>query len=275
MGKYSVIEEKALYNYNHKLMIDSLEEKVSVFLDEPNINDNDDDDYEDYGGFDESGDANFEDYSIERDLFWESQQALLQEVVERSSVTGKKLREEINKIIESAKESTICNCHNHKSNACIITCLRQRVVRLLCQKGLDATLCTSKWNHTKKFPGGKHEYIEVTVSTSGRKKQITYIIELEFQDQFEIAKACEEYKKLISQLPKYYIGKADYLSAIVNVVCESAKRSMKEKKIHMGPWRKTSFMQMKWSSTCSAPIAEFSSRQSHDSCSHLSTLTVT
>ena len=126
---------------------------------------------------------------------------------------------------------------------------------------------------------GKHEYIEVLVSTSGRKKQIPYLIELEFSDQFEIAKACEDYRRLISQLPKYYIGKADYLNAIVGVLCESAKISMKEKKIHMGPWRKRSFMQMKWSSSStprgstnesSSKVSFLPSRQSHESCLHSS-----
>ena len=30
-------------------------------------------------------------------------------------------------------------------------------------------------------------------------------------------------------------------------MCNAAKKSMKEKKMHVGPWRKSSFMQMKWS----------------------------
>lgn len=89
--------------------------------------------------------------------------------------------------------------------------------------------------------------MEVIRSTSSRKKQIPYLVEVEFRDQFEIAKPCEEYRKLLSLLPEYYIGKVDYLNAVVRIVCGAAKRSMKEKKIHMGPWRETSFMLMKWS----------------------------
>ena len=94
---------------------------------------------------------------------------------------------------------------------------------------------------------GSHEYIEVVANTAGRKKQIPFLIELEFRTEFEMAKACDEYRKLIAQLPKTFIGKPDYLHAVLRVVCDAAKRSMKEKKIHMGPWRKRSFMQMKWS----------------------------
>lgn len=100
------------------------------------------------------------------------------------------------------------------------------------------------------------------------------MIELEFRDQFEIAKACDEYKKLVEQLPVCYVGKADYLKAIVGVMCGAAKRSMEEKKLHMGPWRKRSFMQMKWSNTSerrsifepSNKLSLVSSRQVHRSC---------
>lgn len=87
----------------------------------------------------------------------------------------------------------------------------------------------------------------MVASTPSRKKHMKFLMELEFRDQFKIAKACEEYHKLVSQLPEYYIGKPDHLNAIVRVVCDAAKKSMKEKKIHMGPWRKRSFMLMKWS----------------------------
>ena len=126
---------------------------------------------------------------------------------------------------------------------------------------------------------GSHEYIEVIASTASRKKQIAFLIELEFRDQFKIAKACDEYHKLTSQLPEYYIGKPDYLNAIVRVLCDAAKKSMKEKKIHMGPWRKRSFMQMKWSGSSersSCPDDEFinklstlSFRQASESCLHV------
>ncbi|KAK3229901.1 hypothetical protein Dsin_001782 [Dipteronia sinensis] len=83
----------------------------------------------------------------------------------------------------------------------------------------------------------------------GRKKQILLLIELEFRDQFKIAKSCKEYTNLVAQLPEIYVGKLDFLNAIVRILCNAAKKSMKEKKIFMGPWRKKSFMEMKWSSS--------------------------
>jgi uncharacterized protein (TIGR01615 family) len=78
---------------------------------------------------------------------------------------------------------------------------------------------------------------------------MTFLIEIEFRDQFKMAKACDEHKKLIELLPETYIGKPEHLNAIVRVMCDAAKRSTAEKKIHMGPWRKRSFMQMKWSAS--------------------------
>lgn len=85
------------------------------------------------------------------------------------------------------------------------------------------------------------------MTNTQKTKQIPVLIELELRDQFQIARANEEYKKLVSMLPEFYVGRPEYLNGIIRVMCEAAKRSMKEKKIHMGPWRKSSFMQMKWS----------------------------
>lgn len=260
--------------------MDSLEEKVSVFFHEDFADESsgrsleEEDDYV-------SGD-NLHD-PMERALYWESQDALLQGVMERYSSIGSKLRQEVSRVIGLAKESDFCNCMK-PTDGCT-SCLRQRVVNLLTQKGFEASLCTSKWKNTRKHPGGKHEYVEIIAGTVGRKKPIPYLIELEFRDQFEIAKASDEYRNLVALLPEYYVGKADYLNAIVGILCDAAKRSMKEKKIHMGPWRKRSFMQMKWSNCSERRSVDKSSgksfpssRQSHESRLHLSAapaLTVT
>lgn len=86
-------------------------------------------------------------------------------------------------------------------------------------------------------------------STQARRKQVAYLVELGFGDEFRVAKACDEYHKLIGMLPDVYVGKVEHLEAIVRVVCEAAKKSAEEKKIHMGPWRRWDFMQMKWSAS--------------------------
>ncbi|OMO88570.1 hypothetical protein CCACVL1_08307 [Corchorus capsularis] len=260
MGR--LIEEKALEQHNY-----SLEEKVSEFMNNNFVESDacfkEEEEEEADDGYGSDGNESIDPFS--RTLYWESQEALLQEIQERYVLIGSKLRQEICRIIEKAREETdFCKCIKKPSIDGCTNCLRKRVIALLCNRGLNATLCVSKWNHTKKHPAGTHEYIEVIASTQGRKKQIPFVIELEFRDQFEMAKACEEYRKLVEQLPEFYVGKADYLNAIVGVMCDAAKRSMEEKKLHMGPWRKRSFMQMKWSNSIheSPPSNKFSSLSS-------------
>ncbi|KAM5577913.1 hypothetical protein ABKV19_008305 [Rosa sericea] len=226
--------------------MDSLEERVSVFYYENS--DEYDHNSSDYEFDDDAGDS---DAKRQRILYWESQQALLQEILERSKLTGSKLRQEVHEITEKARseQRDLCRCHKPNVDACN-NCLRHGIVNSLCDKGFKASLCISKWSETKKIPGGTHEYIEVTGNTStSRTKQLFYVVELEFRDQFEIAKASNEYRNLVRMLPKTYVGKADYLRAIVRIVCDAAKRSMKESRMHMGPWRKRSFMLMKWSAS--------------------------
>ncbi|XP_061374165.1 uncharacterized protein LOC133316433 [Gastrolobium bilobum] len=226
--------------------MDSLEEKVCVFMHEHYSNESDqlDRSLDDLWCYENS--SSDSDDPPEKTLYWESQMALLQEILERYHLKGLKLRQEAGQIIKEVKASEFCSCLKPNSSHCT-TCLRRRVVDELSDKGFRTNLCISKWGATKKFLGGSHEYIEVVASTLKRKKQISFLIELEFRDQFEIAKAGEEYQKLVSCLPEFFVGKPDHLTSIVRVICGAAKKSMKEKKMHMGPWRKSSFMRMKWS----------------------------
>ncbi|KAL6315717.1 hypothetical protein AAG906_006579 [Vitis piasezkii] len=192
---------------------DSLEEKITLFFDEEDeeLDRNSEGDWAD----DEAANNELHD-PIERKEFWDSQEALLLEIMERCNSMGAKLREEIGRV--------------SNSDGCAL-CLRRRVVDLLCLR-VSLPLRTSKWRHTHKFP-------------EEEANPIPYRARI--RTEFEMVKACDEYRRLIAQLPKSYIGKSDYLNAILRVVCDAAKRSMKEQKIHMGPWRKRSFMQMKWS----------------------------
>ncbi|XP_019151830.1 PREDICTED: uncharacterized protein LOC109148547 isoform X2 [Ipomoea nil] len=198
--------------------------------------------------------------SMVRSLYWESQEALLQEILENYKLSGTKVREGIYKIIERVTTTTnnYCECPLPRLESCA-KCLRLRAVNELRNKGFTATLCTSKWNQTDKKLGGRHEYIEVIVSTQGRKKQVPLVIELNLRDEFKMGKSCEEYCRMVEQLPQMYIGKGEYLNAIVRAVCDAAKKSASEQRIHIGPWRKTSFMLMKWSPAAASPVEKTTS----------------
>lgn len=184
-----------------------------------------------------------------RRIHWESQQFLLQEIVEQYNSIGSKLREEMKRQIEIARESRYCACEVRQ---CTTTCLRRAAVNQLRSKGFNASLSVSQWKTTHNTPAGRHEYIEVRANAQGqvkgKKKQIVFVVELGFRDEFKMAKASEEYKALVNQVPEMFIGKWEHMKAIIRLVCDAAKKSAEEQNIHMGPWRKMNFMQMKWSS---------------------------
>ena len=221
--------------------MESFEENFCIFNDF-----NDSEPLEELWFSEQTSDSEEDQPQITTNLYWESQLALLQDILERHEISGSKLREEVGRMIKNIKASDYCSCFKPNYYYCP-TCLRTNVATMLSDKGFKTNLCSSKWKPTHQFPGGSHDYIEVIATTTTRKNKIRFLIELELKEQFQIPKAGEEYQKLVSCLPEFYVGKADYLAAIVQVVCDSAKKSMKEKKMYLGPWRKSKFMQMKWS----------------------------
>lgn len=76
------------------------------------------------------------------------------------------------------------------------------------------------------------------------------IIELNFRAEFELGRASEDYNRLVRRLPEMFVGKVDRLASVIKVLCKAAKKCMKDKKIHMGPWRKQRYMQLKWLGSC-------------------------
>ncbi|KAK8989348.1 hypothetical protein V6N11_063780 [Hibiscus sabdariffa] len=44
--------------------------------------------------------------------------------------------------------------------------------------------------------------------------------------------------------------KVERLSNVIKILCSAAKKCMREKKMHMGPWRKQGYMQAKWLKSC-------------------------
>lgn len=92
--------------------------------------------------------------------------------------------------------------------------------------------------------------MEVVDRSSAKKGEVRVVIELNFRAEFEMARASAEYNLLVSRLPEVFIGKSERLKALIKILCHAAKKCMKEKKMHMGPWRKHKYMQAKWFGTC-------------------------
>lgn len=95
------------------------------------------------------------------------------------------------------------------------------------------------------FPG-EHAYIEVLDTSNSKKGVIRVIIELNFRAEFEMVKACQEYNRLISRLPEIYVGKTERLESLIKILCSGSKKCMKDRKMHIAPWRKLKYMQAKW-----------------------------
>lgn len=92
--------------------------------------------------------------------------------------------------------------------------------------------------------------MDVIDNSRSKKGDVRIIIELNFRAEFEMARASKEYNRLVQQLPEEFVGKVERLSSVIKVLCSAAKKCMKEKKMHMGPWRKQKYMQAKWLSAC-------------------------
>lgn len=95
---------------------------------------------------------------------------------------------------------------------------------------------------------GDHEFVDVVERS--KKGEMRVIVGLNFREEFEMARGSEDYNGLVRRLPEVFVGKAERLSNVIKLMCVGAKKCMKQKKMHMGPWRKHKYMQAKWLGPC-------------------------
>ncbi|KAI8006646.1 hypothetical protein LOK49_LG07G02209 [Camellia lanceoleosa] len=181
---------------------------------------------------DESADNNVN--SVEEDkAFWESKDQLLQGALCRTTSIETKIR---NATKEAMRELSLggiaCTCRRPTTKSCQ-NCLQREISDRL---------------------EGEHTYLEVLDNSNSKKKELRVVIELNFRAEFEMAKANEEYNRLICRLPEVFVGKAERLQALIKISCSAAKKCMKDKKMHMGPWRKHKYMQAKWFGECERTV---------------------
>jgi uncharacterized protein (TIGR01615 family) len=114
--------------------------------------------------------------------------------------------------------------------------------------GYNAAICKSRWEHVGSFPGGDYEYIDVVFEgKTGKSERI--LIDIEFRAQFEIARPSSSYNAVVQVLPPVFVGKADRLIGIVNIMSEAVKQSLKKSGLDLPPWRKPEYMRAKWFSS--------------------------
>ncbi|TKY45328.1 hypothetical protein E2542_SST30722 [Spatholobus suberectus] len=190
--------------------------------------------------------------------FWVEQDQLLKGILCRTSSREIKVRQATKELLRELNMSEmLCVCRPPVVAKSCRNCLLRELCDRLLNLGYNCAICKSKWKSTSEIPSGEHTYLEVTDNLSNTKSgAVKVVIELSFRAEFEMARANEEYNQLIRRLPEVYVGKAERLRALVKIMCSAAKKCMKEKKMHIGPWRKHEYMQAKWFGTSERSTVE-------------------
>ncbi|KFK29356.1 hypothetical protein AALP_AA7G123500 [Arabis alpina] len=232
------------------------------FLDEGNQSP---EDYHDSGNFAAGEESAVENDSAgsnseENRTFWQEQEQLLQAALYRTSSTETKIRQATKEVLKEVRSVGLqCVCRRPVIGGCR-SCLRVEVSSRLLEAGYDCVISKSKWRSSHEIPAGEHEYLEIVDKSGSKKGEIRVVIELSFRAEFEMSRGSEEYKRLIGILPEIYVGKTERLRSLIKILCTAAKKCMKDKKMHMGPWRKHKYMQAKWLGTCErkslTPVSE-------------------
>ncbi|XP_052200926.1 uncharacterized protein LOC127807265 [Diospyros lotus] len=182
-------------------------------------------------------------------IFWENQHQILRDTLCRTSSLESRIRNATKQALKEAQlAGNFCVCRKPVAGGCR-NCLIREICGRLQNAGFNSAVCRSKWRSSPDIPSGEHTFLDV-VSSSSKKAEIKVIIELNFRAEFEVARASEEYKQLIGGMPEVFIGKVERLQSLIKILCSAAKKSMKENKMHMGPWRKQRYMQAKWLRSC-------------------------
>ncbi|WCJ30769.1 hypothetical protein M5689_012308 [Euphorbia peplus] len=178
--------------------------------------------------------------------FWEAQNQILQATLYRTSSLETRIRQATKVALMEINQSGLqCQCHTPEAGVCR-SFLQTEISLKLQAGGYNCSICKSKWRSSPAIPAGEHTFLEVVEKSNSKRGEIRVIIELNFRGEFEMARANEEYNKLINNLPEIYVGKSERLKDLIKILCSSAKKCMKEKKMHLGPWRKHKYMQSKW-----------------------------
>ncbi|KZV27664.1 hypothetical protein F511_42437 [Dorcoceras hygrometricum] len=239
-GETNFPDDQIAINFPDTVFEFLCEDYEGLSMSTSSIDDDDDEDEEK-----ENQNGNVED-SVN---FWETQNQMLQATLWRTSSLESRIRKVTKEALKEAQRSgNACVCGRTSEFGCR-RCLMEEVRRRLQDAGFNCAICKSKWRSTSDLPSGEHTFLDV-VDTSNPKKEVRVIIELNFRAEFEMARASDEYNRLIKSLPEIYVGKIERLLGLLKILCAGAKKFMKERKIHLGPWRKHRYMQAKWLRTC-------------------------
>ncbi|CAA7409549.1 unnamed protein product [Spirodela intermedia] len=118
---------------------------------------------------------------------------------------------------------------------------KRRMMRWLRESGFDAGLCRSRRDETEELAPVAHEYIDVICEGGER-----YIVDCHLAAEFEIARPTPHYQSLLGLLPEVFVGDCDSLRDVVALLCAAAGESMRSREMHVPPWRRGRYVQVKW-----------------------------
>ncbi|XP_061341555.1 uncharacterized protein LOC133287883 [Gastrolobium bilobum] len=183
--------------------------------------------------------------------FWDNQHQVLQANISRTSSLESRIRHATKEALHEIQSTeTVCGCNRQMAATTCRNCLMREVSRRLQKAGYNSAICKTKWRSSPDIPSGEHNFLDVIDNTSSKKGEVRVIVELNFRAEFEMGRGSEDYNRLVRRLPEVFVGKVERLSNLIKILCMAAKRCMKEKKMHMGPWRKHRYMQAKWLGPC-------------------------
>ncbi|GJR22854.1 DNA-directed RNA polymerase subunit beta-beta protein [Tanacetum coccineum] len=155
----------------------------------------------------------------------------LQEILDKSSHAANEVLEKILLYMED---------NEYKSGK--VFNLNKWIIMRLKMDNFEASLCETSWISTLGQTTGVYEYIDVI--TTGEVKRL--IVDMDFKSQFVLARQTQVYSELINALPCIFVGTEEKLNSIVCLICKAASQCLKEKGLHIPPWRKARYMQSKW-----------------------------
>ncbi|KAH8947040.1 hypothetical protein BDL97_11G019000 [Sphagnum fallax] len=160
----------------------------------------------------------------------------------------RELLAEVKRLVLTINGETDLMC-NPRGKECKGGCTKRFVVKHLKALGYKAAVCNSRWQGSGRVPGGEYEYIDVVFDGEKLRDEESvdrYIVDLDFQAQFEIARPTLQYEKALESLPTVFVGTRTKLKQVLEIMSNAAKVSLKQNAMHLPPWRTLDYMSAKW-----------------------------
>lgn len=123
--------------------------------------------------------------------------------------------------------------------------IKRAVMSRLRTMGYNAAVCKSRWDHSRGFPGGDYEYLDVLFPTDSIPRE-RLVVDLDFRAQFQVARPTPHFEVALQAAPAVFVGRVDRLQQLVELLSDACRRSLRMQGLHLPPWRKAEYLRAKW-----------------------------